>query len=292
MTLPLSSMTGFGRASGTFESAQWLWELKSVNSRTLDLRFRLPPGFDDLESRARELLTRFFSRGALSASLTLTRPERDFDVRINETLLNRIIQIAETSKLARPALDGVLGMKGVVEIVERDDSEQFRAGVSASVLAGLETAAHKLQHARHAEGAIIAALFVAQMETIDDFVRQAEAHPSRTPEAIRACLKDQIQPLLEQGAFDETRLYQEAVLLATRADIREELDRLRAHTTQARQLLQEGGPVGRRLDFLAQEFNREANTLCSKAHDKDLTALGLSLKTSIDQFREQAQNIE
>jgi uncharacterized protein (TIGR00255 family) len=288
----LSSMTGFGRASGAFENVHWTWELKSVNSRNLDLRFRLPAGMDELETKLREKLGKAFSRGAINASLSLTRPERDYDVRINETLLKQIGVVAQKAHLAMPALDGLLGLKGVLEIVEEEDTLQFQESLSKAVLEGLDTAIINLKHVRQAEGAIMSALFIAQIETIEEAVAKAASHPSRKPEAVKARLKEQVQLLLDNSNFDEQRLHQEAVLLATRVDINEEVDRLQAHTAQCRSLLKEGGPIGRRLDFLAQEFNREANTLCSKSHDRDLTTIGLSLKNVIDQFREQAQNIE
>lgn len=285
-------MTGYGRATGSFGGVHWTWELKSVNSRSLDLRFRLPPGMDEQEPLLREMLGKVFQRGAITTSLTLDRPQRAYDVRINEPLLQQITKIAEKAKLSAPSLDALLALKGVVDIVEEPDSEKFQADLNRALFKGLEEAMANLQKARRAEGAIISALFITQVETIEDAVNKADAHPSRQPEKIKARLKEQIQPLLETGAFDEARLHQEAVLLATRVDIREEIDRLRAHIGQFRELIKEGGAVGRRLDFLAQEFNREANTLCSKSHDKDLTALGLSMKNIIDQFREQAQNIE
>ncbi|MES2906120.1 MAG: YicC/YloC family endoribonuclease [Pseudomonadota bacterium] len=288
----ISSMTGFGRTAGIFEDAHWTWELKSVNSRSLDLRFRLPQFLDDLEQQLREKLNKVFHRGAINISLNIERPQRNYDVRINEPLLQQITKFAERAKLPAPSLDGLLALKGVVDIVEEPDSEKFQAGLKQAVLKGLDEGVVALQKARRAEGAIISALFITQIESIDDAVEKADALPSRQPEAIKAKLKEQIQPLLENNSFDEARLYQEAMILATRVDIREELDRLRAHTGQFRALMKEGGAVGRRLDFLAQEFNREANTLCSKSHDKDLTALGLSMKNVIDQFREQAQNIE
>jgi uncharacterized protein (TIGR00255 family) len=288
----LSSMTGFGRASGTYKGVQWAWELKSVNARSLDLRFRLPAGLDEFETKLREKLGKSFTRGAINASLSLTRPERDYDVRINETLLKQIGQVAQRAHLAMPALDGLLGLKGVLEIIEEDDTLEFKEGLAKAVLEGLDAAIVSLKNVRQGEGAIMSALFIAQIETIEEAVALAAAHPSRKPDTIKARLKEQVQLLLDNGNFDEQRLHQEAVLLATRVDINEEVDRLQAHTAQCRDLLKEGGPIGRRLDFLAQEFNREANTLCSKSHDKDLTAIGLSLKNTIDQFREHAQNIE
>jgi uncharacterized protein (TIGR00255 family) len=287
----ISSMTGFARAGGAYKDAAWTWELKSVNSRSLDLRYRLPPGLDELEAKIREKFSKAFVRGAITASLNITRPERDYDVRINEMLLHQITQVAKKSNLAMPALDGLLGLKGVLEI-EKEDPPAYHAGLIQAALDGLDAAIAGLKNVRQAEGAIISALFIAQLETIENAVAKAAAHPSRAPEKIKARLQEQIAPLLENDGFDPARLHQEAALLATRVDITEEIDRLKAHAKHCRDLLKEGGPVGRRLDFLAQELNREANTLCSKSHDKDLTEIGLSLKNTIDQFREQAQNIE
>ena len=292
LTPSLSSMTGFGQSHGSFEGVTWSWELKSVNGRSLDLRMRTPQGFDDLEAPLRDIISKNFTRGSINITLNMERPERDFDVRINQKLVNRIAEVAKTAHLQAPGLDGLLSLKGVVEIVEAKDTDGFHAQLREKLLENFRDAAENLRQARLSEGAIIQALFIAQVETIEDIVEKAAAHKSRTTEAIAARLREQIQPLLDAIPLDENRLYQEAALIATRVDIQEEIERLRAHCQQLRALVTEGGALGRRLDFLAQEFNREANTLCSKAHDKDLTALGLSLKNVIDQFREQAQNVE
>ncbi len=292
LTSMLSSMTGFGQSHGSFEGATWSWELKSVNGRSLDLRMRTPHGFDDLEAPLRDILSKNFSRGTINVTLNIERPERDFDVRINQKLVNKIAEVAKTAHLQAPGLDGLLSLKGVVEIVEAKDTDGFHIQLREKLIESFLIAVESLRQARLSEGAIIFALFISQVETIEDVVEKAGAHKSRTTDAIAARLREQIQPLLDAIPLDEARLYQEAALIATRVDIQEEIERLRAHCQQLRALVGEGAALGRRLDFLAQEFNREANTLCSKAHDKDLTALGLSLKNVIDQFREQAQNVE
>lgn len=285
-------MTGFGQAAGTFEGINWIWELKSVNGRSLDLRFRLPPGFDDIELQLREHLSKNFTRGSISVILNLDRPQRDYDVRINESLVKKIAHVASEANLPAPGLEGLLNLKGVVEVVEAKDSEEFREHLVKALLTGLDDAIGSLKKARQAEGAIIMALFISQIEMVEDIIAQVDTHASRQPQTILKRLKEQMEPLLENTGLDEARLHQEAALIAIRSDIQEEIDRLRAHCDHFRGLMKEGGAIGRRLDFLAQEFNRETNTLCSKAHDKDLTTLGLSLKNVIDQFREQAQNVE
>jgi uncharacterized protein (TIGR00255 family) len=192
-----------------------------------------------------------------------------------------------------PSLDGLLALKGVIEVTDAEENEAERRTAEAAVIAGFAVALGSLAEMRRGEGAALGRVLGARLDEIATLVERAEHAPGRQPEAIRARLAEQIAALLEQSErFDADRLHQEAIMIATRADVREELDRLTAHVAQARRLIAEGGPIGRRLDFLAQEFNREANTLCAKANDVELTNIGLGLKAAVEQFREQVQNVE
>lgn len=295
--MPLYSMTGFARRDGVALGQRWTWELRSVNGKGLDVRLRLPPGLDRLEIAVRERLTKRLTRGNVQATLTLAREEAATTLRVNEAVLDAVIaamnRVADRIDATAPTLDGVLAIKGVLETADAEDDEATRAAVDAALLAGLDGAIDDLLAARAREGEAIGRVLLGQVDEVARLTAAAEAHPARTPEAIRARLAEQVEALLGAvPALDPQRLAQEAVLLATRADIREELDRLTTHVAEARRLLGEGGPVGRRLDFLTQEFNRETNTLCSKANDRGLTAIGLDLKAVVDQLREQIQNIE
>ncbi len=290
-------MTGFARADGSSAAYRWSWEVRSVNGKGLDLRLRLPPGFEQLEVPARERLTAAQSRGNVQATLTLQGQPGATRIRINDEVLAEVLGAIERIRgrvdAEPPSLDGILSVKGVVETVEAETDEETRALLARRMLADLDAALAALAGDRAREGAAIAAILGERLDAIRKLATAVETSPARAPEAIRAKLAEQVAALLDSSAaFDGDRLHQEAVLLATRADVREELDRLDAHIAAARALLAESGPVGRRLDFLAQEFNREVNTLCSKANDRTITALGLELKAVVDQFREQIQNLE
>lgn len=296
--MAISSMTGFARADGTGDGLAWTWELRSVNGRGLDVRLRLPPGLDAVDGQVREAMGKRFARGNISATLTLERRNGAGTVRLNEGVLADILKAAdraaELSGGTRPDTAALLGMKGVLETTENvlDDPER-RAARERVLFSSFEEAADKLAVARRSEGAKLEAVLLDQIAQIERLAGEVRASPSRSPDAIKSRLKDLIMRLLETGAsFDKERLHQEAVLAATRADVEEELARLAAHVAAAREILHETGAVGRKLDFLAQEFNREANTLCSKANAVDVTRLGLSLKSVIDQLREQVQNVE
>ncbi|WP_439575350.1 YicC/YloC family endoribonuclease [Phreatobacter sp.] len=295
--MALSSMTGFARTDGATGPVSWAWEVKSVNSKGLDLKLRLPPGLDGVEAAARTLASSRLSRGSVFANLTVKREAATSRVRVNEEVLAQVleaVQIISARIDARaPSIDGLLGVRGLVEMEEHEDTPEERAVLEAAILAGLERALDGLLVMRRQEGAALAAVLGQRLDEIAALTRQAEDNPSRKPEAIRARLAESLAALLEPGrGFDPDRLHQEALLMAAKADIREELDRLVTHVAAARKLVAEGGAVGRRLDFLAQEFNRETNTLCSKANDVSLTAIGLELKAVVEQFREQVQNLE
>ena len=295
--MALSSMTGFARADGTHASYRWTWELKSVNAKGLELRLRLPPGWDSVEGPVRARAAETLTRGTVYATLTANRDGVAPVVRVNEPVLAAVLatmrQVAERIDAAPASLDGILGLKGVIEVTEEDESEDERSATEAALVAGFARALAGLVDMRRHEGAALAGILTRRLDEIAALAARAEAAPGRGAEAIRARLKDQVALLLDASdRFDADRLHQEAILIATKVDVREELDRLAAHVAQARRLLGQGGAVGRRLDFLAQELNREANTLCSKSNDVELTNIGLELKSVVEQFREQVQNLE
>ena len=300
MTKPetvLSSMTGFARVGGHWRDVSWQWELKSVNGKALDMRFRLPSGFDNLEAPARGLLQQTLKRGNLQINLALQTPQAGEGIRVNAQRLDQLVVLAENLRdrlgSAPIQAENLLALRGVLEVAEESVSEDDMKQRDAAILASFETAARELVASRQSEGKRLATVLQSQLDRITSLTIAARQCPARQPEAIRQRLAEQVARLLEQSqSFDEQRLHQEALLLTTRADVQEELDRLQSHLEAADGLLQSHEPVGRKFDFLTQEFNREANTLCSKATDKTLTSIGLDLKTVIDQLREQVQNIE
>jgi uncharacterized protein (TIGR00255 family) len=296
--MALSSMTGFARGHGVTGAYAWSWEIKSVNAKGLDLRLRLPPGWDAVEGPARKNATEKLSRGTVYANLTVERKGVQQTVRINESVLNAVLATLETLDnrivgAARPTPDGILALKGVIEVTEEDEREEDRAAAEKTIIAGFDKLLADLITMRREEGAALGRILSARLDEIASLTARAEANPGRKAEAIKARLAEQVATLLSASArFDSDRLHQEAILIASKADIREELDRLVSHVDQARKMLAEGGAVGRRLDFLSQELNRESNTLTAKSNDVELTNVGLSLKSTVEQFREQVQNLE
>ncbi|KAB2939693.1 MAG: YicC family protein [Hyphomicrobium sp.] len=295
--MSIKSMTGFARAEGAHEGTAWHWEVRSVNGRGLDVRLRLPSGSEPLEPRVREAVARHVVRGSLTITLATERSGSIAEIRLNERALAQVMQAADRirdlTNATPPRVDGLIAIKGVLDIVEHQEDPEQAAARADAMLESLDGALVALVAARAAEGARLASTLLAQLDEIERLVGIVQTSPARTREAIEERLKEQVRRLLEAGnGLDPTRLHQEAVLLATRADVEEELQRLTSHVSAARELIAESGAVGRKLDFLAQEFNREANTLCSKASDVEITRAGLALKTVIDQLREQVQNIE
>jgi uncharacterized protein (TIGR00255 family) len=295
--MALSSMTGFARSHGVCGSYSWAWEIKSVNGKGLDLRLRLPSGFDAVEVPARARIAEVLARGSIQASLAVERSGAAPSVHINSAVLDAVLaalrQIKSRVDATPPSLDGLLAIKGVMEISDSEESEEEKREAEAAVTRGFSEAVAALGEMRRQEGSALKGVLTARLGEIAALADRADKLPARQPEAIRARLAEQVAALLEQSErFDADRLHQEAILLATKADVREELDRLAAHVAQARNLIEQGGPVGRRLDFLAQELNREANTLCAKANDVELTNIGLELKATVEQYREQVQNVE
>ena len=295
--MALSSMTGFARGQGAAGSYVWAWELKSVNSKGLDLKLRLPPGWEAIEPGVRARASEVLSRGSVFANLTVSREGAAPVARINEPALNAVLAALKAleGKVAGapPSLDGILALKGVMEVSEAEESEDERSAAEAAVVAGFGEALKGLAEMRRTEGQALGKILSARLSEIGALAAQAEATPGRKPEAIKARLAEQVATLLEASQrFDADRVHQEAIMLATKLDIRAELDRLVAHVAQAKKLIADGGPIGRKLDFLSQELNRESNTLCSKANDLELTNIGLELKAVVEQFREQVQNLE
>lgn len=295
--MTIKSMTGFARSDGVCGETRFHWEARSVNGRGLELRLRLPPGFESLEIKARALCQEKLKRGNCTINLVIKRETGQFELKLNEPALRQAMAIAERARdiaeLKHARLDTLLGMRGVVEAVEGEDNEEAQARLAEALLVGLKTALDELVAARSAEGARLAEVIAGQLDQIAKLTERAANAEARQPETVRAKLAEQLRRIAENGTgIDAERLHQEALLIATKADIQEELDRLRAHIGAARDLLAQDQPVGRKFDFLAQEFNREANTICSKAADIEISRAGMELKTVVDQLREQVQNIE
>ncbi|MFC5989840.1 YicC/YloC family endoribonuclease [Limoniibacter endophyticus] len=294
-------MTGFARASAAAEGGVLSWELRSVNGRSLDMRVRTPQGYEALDPQARAMIQKRLARGNIQASLSLQSDARTVATPIvNEAFLIDLAGLAQRLEqkygLAPARADGLLALRGVLEMPDGSavSSTAEQEEISRIAMSTLAEALSQLIEARQREGAALRTVLEAQLARIEDLTLAAENDPSRSLEAVKARLAQQVALLLEESGtrLDSDKLHAEAALLATRADIREELDRLKAHVANARDLLASGGPIGRKLDFLAQEFNREANTLCSKSNAGSITAIGLDLKAVVDQFREQLQNLE
>ncbi|MCJ2037243.1 YicC/YloC family endoribonuclease [Methylobacterium sp. J-068] len=290
----LSSMTGFARAAGSTGPVQWAWEVRSVNGRGLDVRLRVPSGYDAVGEVARTALQKTLSRGQCQLNLSLTRPEAAPRVRVNEALLAdlaaAVARVPRPEGLAPATLDGLLAVRGVIEADEEPGADT--EALARDLAEGVVRLVADLVEARRAEGRALRGVIEGQLTEMARFTAAAEACPARKPEAVKARLAAAVASLVEAGGLDPARLHQEAVLLAAKADVREELDRLQAHLASAAELLAAGGAIGRKLDFLAQELGREANTLCAKANDIALSRIGLDLKAVVEQFREQVQNVE
>jgi uncharacterized protein (TIGR00255 family) len=295
--MSLQSMTGFARSAALHDGTAIAWELRSVNGKGLELRLRVPPGMERLEQPARAAAQQRFSRGNIQASLSLSGSGNAVRPVVNEALLEDLARTArgleERFGVAPANAAGLLAIRGVLDYPDAETDDDARGARDAAILSALDAALDSLAEARRSEGAALTGLLLGHVAAVEALVARAEADPSREPAAIRARLAEQVRLLMETGQpFDEARLAQEAAFLATKADIREEIDRLRTHVDAARALLASEGPVGRKLDFLAQEFNRESNTLCSKSNAATITSIGLELKAVVDQFREQVQNLE
>jgi uncharacterized protein (TIGR00255 family) len=290
-------MTGFARAGGQMDDVSWQWEVKSVNARGLDIRIRLAPGAEALEVPVRNAVGEAFSRGSFNINLTVTRVAASTRFSLNHELLDQLLGVVKEVegrvKGGMVQIDGLLRVRGILEAVEDVESDEHKAKREAAMAASFTEALTAIKAARKSEGDRLATVLQSQVDQIAELAKRSTKVASAQPAAIRDRLKAQMADLLAGSTnLSEERLAQEAAMLAGKADVREEIDRLNAHVAQARELIGGGGAVGRRLDFLSQEFNREANTLCSKAGDIELTRIGLDLKAVIEQFREQVQNVE
>lgn len=291
-------MTGFARTEGATDVCTWGWEAKSVNGKGLDVRLRYPRGFDFIDVPTRERVAKRFKRGNVSLNLDINWTKPQASVTLNEEVLELILTAIPKIQdaipdVAPPSVDGILALRGVLEQNDEDFSDDEVKALEGALLDGLEQLLEQLAEGRDAEGARMGGVLHDQLASIETLSEEAGELAATQPDAIRQRLADQIAVLADDmNGIDPDRLAQEAAIVMTKADVREELDRLSAHIAAARDLLGQDEPVGRRLDFLCQEFNREANTLCSKSSDTDLTRVGLELKAVIEQFREQVQNIE
>ena len=294
---PLCSMTAFARQAGGLDDIAWTWEIKTVNAKGLEPRARLPQGLEALDAQIRQRLPKRLARGSVQINLSLDRSAQTPEVRLNEAVLTQLL--AEAKRLEReeglaPArIDGLLAIKGVVEVQDPDQEEGAKEEREAALLADFDKAVDQLIEARRAEGAHLLEVVNGLLDELLRLTQEAGDLAETQPESLKQRLQTQLAEMLsaDSGIAPE-RLAQEVALLAAKADVREELDRLAGHIAALSDLLDEGGAVGRRLDFLCQELNREANTLCSKSADMTLTRLGLDLKATIDRLREQVQNIE
>ena len=294
--MALSGMTGFARVDGAEGAWTWTVEARSVNGRSLETRFRGPPGFDSLERVVRDAAQGRFQRGQLNVALQAKRGEAATSVRINQAQLEAYLALADgyvqAGRAAPPAMDGLLALRGVIEASDETEEPEARAPVEAAMAASLAAVLEALKTSRLEEGAALAPVLGGLVDKVEDLVAQAEGEAAGQPAVLKDRFSRRIAELLGERSDLEDRIVQEAAAMASRADVREELDRLTSHVQAARVLLSADGPAGRKLDFLTQEFMREANTLCSKSATTALTAIGLELKATIDQFREQVQNVE
>ena len=295
--MTVNSMTGFARSQGTLEDFTWHWELRSVNGRGLDVRLRLPPGFEAIEQPARKTLSSTFARGNISANLTARRTVNDVEIQLNEHVLQQVLAAVEKiralTNAPAPTAEGLINTKGVLDILDKTESTEGQNKKQAELLQGLNQAIADLQAMRGSEGQQLHNIIQKQLEEIQRSATLIKQSAANQPDKVAGRLKQQLEMLLgNETTVQPERLHQEIAILLTKADVSEELDRIDAHIVAAQELLEQSSPVGRKLDFLTQEFNREANTICSKSNDIEITQAGLAMKAAIDQMREQVQNVE
>ena len=295
--VPVSSMTGFARGTGQDGPVAWTWEAKSVNGRGLDVRCRLPAGMDALDPEIRRIAGELFARGSLTVSLQIEGGHGETRLNVNRAALGQIIDVCNELRrevdAAPTSLEALFAIRGVVELAEEEEAPEARSRRDAMIVDDLRKTLDALDTARRTEGARIASVLVDRLDEIADLTERAADSAALQPETLRARLAERVGELIDETpALPEERLAQEVALLLVKSDGREEVDRMRAHVDAARELIEAGGAIGRRFDFLCQEFSREANTLCSKATDVALTRIGLDLKVVVDQLREQVQNLE
>lgn len=297
----IASMTGYARAQGSDDRRRWVWEARSVNGRNLEIRCRVPQGFERLENPARTAVGGRLKRGNVSLTLTLTSERQSSPLRINRALLAElgllVEEVRKSTGAAAPSADGLLRVRGVIEEEEEvEQSEEALAALDKAISATLDEVLKALVSARAAEGKALNKVIDGHVVEIEGLCRRAAERAQAQIGTVRARFESQLAELLGRTpTLSEERFAQEVALLIGKADVREELDRLTAHIAQARTLLAEArtdNPVGRKFDFLCQEFNREANTLCSKSADIELTRIGIDLKGAVERMREQVQNVE
>lgn len=293
--ISLSSMTGYGRSEGSFEGWSWVWEARSVNGKNLDIRLRMPPGFESLESKVRKAVGQKLARGNLQISLNIQSEGGEGSYSLNEALLEMLIEkgqgYSDTGKVGRPRLDGLYQVKGVVVDGFQSAADPAFEPRNKAIIESLGELLNSLIAARAEEGKALGSMLSDCVDSFTHLSERAKKCAGAQLGQIRGKLQEKLGELLSEN-LSEDRLATETALLAVKADVREELDRLDAHIDQARKLLKTEGAVGRKLDFLSQEFIREINTLCSKSSDIELTQIGLEMKSTIEQFREQAANVE
>ena len=305
--MSIQSMTGFARQSGHItlnpnemeaaSEAEYAIELRSVNGKGLETRLRLPNSLEALEQEIKKHIASVLKRGNITANITLKTPDNRTNQVLNEAafkdILNAAKKAAKISGLPLPSLDALLNIRSVIQEEEQSEPENNEKALHAHIMQAVKEATETLAQARKEEGEKLNIVLRERLDQIQNLLTQAKTESSNQLPFLKQKIKENLAKLIEQNEeLDENRLHQEAILLSVKADISEELDRLNAHVKQAHELLSRDEPIGRRLDFLCQEFNREANTMCSKAHSKEITYIGLELKTVIDQLREQVQNIE
>lgn len=295
--MTLSSMTGFGRAEGHYEHYSWVWEIRSVNGKGLDVRMRIPPGLDAFDQFIKTTIKKEITRGSINVLLQLSKEETDTDVKVNDAALDKLIGVAKKASvdhdLPMPSLDSLLSIRDVVEITPTEDNENQISERNDILKKSFIEALSGLKSSRQEEGLATRKMLSDVIDQVENLLNQAEKIANNQPSLLKEKYEEKVNALFDnKQGIDKDRLAQEIVLLATKADTKEETDRLRAHIASARTMLDAKGTIGRKMDFLTQEFNREANTLCSKSSDIALTNIGLSLKTAIDQIREQVQNVE
>lgn len=300
--MQLSSMTGFARNKADFvfqnKKYDWVWEIKSVNAKNADVKIRLPQWLDMLETDVKNICMRVFSRGTFNVNLMLEVENTNPALKVDEGLLASLVDEAHNiyntlpDFFAKPSPVEFLKINGVVKAAENMPDDEETAALGKVLCQSFEKTALALKESRRQEGAKIGQALQMILAQIRENVSAVREISKKSPEKIKEKICRQIKDMVEDAGISEDRLNQEALLLIMRADVKEELDRLDAHLKTAEELLAENNPVGRRLDFLCQELNREANTLCSKSMDIEQTKHGMALKALIEQFREQVQNVE
>lgn len=293
--MPLSGMTGFGRAEGSAADWSWAVEARSVNGRNLEVRFRGPPGFEQLDRAAREGAQARFARGQVNVGVQAKRTDSGAEVRVNQDMLDRYLALGAdlmaAGKATPPSVDGLLALRGVIEAAENVDDPDAQSALEAAIALSVGAALEALAASRREEGLALTAVLIGLVDKIEALVADAQGLAEGQPAAIKERFERRMIELAGEAVSPE-KIVNEAAAMAVKADVREELDRLGAHVEAARAHIAAEGPQGRRLDFLTQEFMREANTLCSKSALSALTTVGLELKATIEQFREQVQNVE